>query len=258
MKLKDKVAIITGAAQGIGLACAERLFAEGAKLFLVDIQEDKLTEASAKFGDRASTYVCDLSAINSADATKLVAEAVAKFGSVDILVANAGIMPVADFVDFPEDAFDKVQRVNVKSAFLIGQAVARQMIKQGHGGAIVNMASVNAHLAIPNSVAYAVSKGGIKQLTAVMAVDLIKYGIRVNAVGPGTILTDLVRNSVMSNDVGRRNVLARTPIGRAGEPSEVASVVAFLASDDASYIVGQTIYPDGGRMIVNYMVPVKD
>ncbi len=115
MKLKDKVAIITGAAQGIGLACAERLFAEGAKLFLVDIQDDKLAKASAKFGDRASTHVCDLSAINSADAAKLVVEAVAKFGSVDVLVANAGVMHVADFVDFPEDEFDRVQRINVKS-----------------------------------------------------------------------------------------------------------------------------------------------
>lgn len=131
------------------------------------------------------------------------------------------------------------------------------MIAQGRGGAIVNMSSVNAHLAIPNSVAYAVSKGGMKQLTAVMAVALIPHNIRVNAIGPGTILTDMVRNSLMKNDDQRRMILSRTPIGRCGEPSEIAAVASFLASDDASYIVGQTIYPDGGRMILNYTVPVE-
>jgi NAD(P)-dependent dehydrogenase (short-subunit alcohol dehydrogenase family) len=258
MKHEGKVVIVTGAAQGLGLACAERFLDEGAKVFLVDILKEKLETAVQRLGSNTAAYVSDLSLISSSKAKELVDAAVRRFGRIDILVSNAGIIHLADFVDFPEDMFDLTQKINVKSAFLIGQAVARQMIKQGDGGAIVNMSSVNANLAIPNAVAYAVSKGAMKQLTAVMAVSLTPHNIRVNAVGPGTILTELVSGSIMASDVARRNILARTPIGRCGEPAEVASVVSFLASDDASYIVGQTIYPDGGRSIVNYMVPVQD
>jgi len=258
MKHMSKVVIVTGAAQGLGLACAERFISEGAKVFLVDIQKDKLDESVKRLGPDAASYACDLSKLSTPEAKDLVDKAVEMFGSVDILVNNAGIIHLADFVDFPEEMFDLTQRINVKAAFLIGQAVARQMISQGNGGAVVNMSSVNANLAIPNAVAYAVSKGAMKQLTAVMAVGLAQHGIRVNAVGPGTILTDLVSGSIMSSETARRNVLARTPMGRCGEPAEVASVVSFLASDDASYIIGQTIYPDGGRSIVNYMVPVKE
>ena len=258
MKHEGKVVIVTGAAQGLGYACVERFLSDGSKVFMVDLQKDKLDELVERWGGRVSAYACDLSEISSALAADIVVKAVAAFGRVDVLVNNAGIMATADFVDFPEDVFDRTQRINVKAAFLIGQAVARQMIKQGEGGAVVNMSSVNANLAIPTAVAYAVSKGAMKQLTAVMGVSLITHGIRVNAVGPGTILTELVTKSVMGNDQARRNLLARTPIGRCGEPAEVASVVSFLASDDASYMVGQTIYPDGGRMIVNYTVPVNE
>ena len=258
MRHENKVAIVTGAAQGLGLACAERLHAEGARVLLVDVQAELVRREAARLGERAAACEADLSEVSGAMAAAIVGEAVRAFGRVDILINNAGIIHLDDFVDYPEDAFDRVQRVNLKAPFLIGQAAARVMIAQGGGGAIVNMSSVNAVLAIPRSVAYAVSKGGIKQLTAVMAVSLIAHGIRVNAIGPGTILTDLVRQSVMASDEGRRAILSRTPIGRCGEPSEIASVASFLASEDASYIVGQTIYPDGGRLVLNYTVPVED
>ncbi len=247
--------IVTGAAQGLGLACAERFHAEGANVLLVDVLSDQVEKQAARLGERAAWLALDLSKISKGMATEIVEKATARFGGIDILVNNAGIIHQADFVDFPEDIFDRVQQINLKAPFLIGQAAAKAMIAQGRGGSIINMSSVNAILAIPNSVAYAVSKGGIKQLTAVMAVSLIRHGIRVNAIGPGTILTDLAKQ-VMANDDARRAVLSRTPIGRCGEPSEVASVASFLASDDASYIVGQTIYPDGGRLILNYTVPV--
>jgi glucose 1-dehydrogenase len=131
-------------------------------------------------------------------------------------------------------------------------------VKEGHGGAIVNMSSVNAVMAIPNQVPYVVSKGGINQLTKVMALALAPHGIRVNAIGPGTILTELARTAVLGNREAERKILSRTPLGRLGEPEEVARVAAFLASDDASYITGQTIYPDGGRLALNYTVPVGD
>lgn len=257
MKLQNKVAIVTGAAQGLGWACAERLHADGAKVLLVDIREDLLKARAKKLGDRAAWCLVDLSNLSQAKADAIVNTAVQQLGGVDILINNAGIVHVDEFVDLPEDIFDKVLSINLRTPFLLGQAAAKVMIRQARGGSIVNMSSVNAILAIPTSVAYAVSKGGIKQLTAAMAVSLIPHGIRVNAIGPGTILTDLAKNTVLSDEAKRRVILSRTPAGRCGDPSEVASVASFLCSDDASYVVGQTVYVDGGRLVLNYTVPVQ-
>ena len=130
------------------------------------------------------------------------------------------------------------------------------MVKR-QSGSIINMSSVNAELAIPNQVPYVVSKGGVNQLTKVMALNLAPHGIRVNGIGPGTILTELARKAVLGSPEARHTILSRTPLGRCGKPEEVASIAAFLASDDASYMTGQTIYADGGRMALNYTVPVK-
>ncbi len=140
--------------------------------------------------------------------------------------------------------------------FLCGQAVARHMAGRGGGGAIVNLSSVNAVMAISNQVPYVVSKGGINQLTRVMALSLAPHGIRVNAIGPGTIATELALRAVLGDEASRRRILSRTPLRRLGEPEEVAAVAAFLASDDASYMTGQTVYPDGGRMALNYTIDV--
>jgi NAD(P)-dependent dehydrogenase (short-subunit alcohol dehydrogenase family) len=132
------------------------------------------------------------------------------------------------------------------------------MVAQGVKGAIVNLSSVNARLAIANQVPYVVSKGAINQLTRVMALGLAPHGIRVNAIGPGTIATEMAKQAVLSDDAARRKILSRTPLGRLGEPEEVAAVAAFLASDDASYLTGQTIYPDGGRLSLNYTMPAAE
>ena len=259
MRVQDRVALVTGAGQGIGFACARALAKEGARVVIAERDESRGRDAAKRLADEglaATAVACDVSRKSDVDAA--VARAVEVYGRLDILVANAGIVHAAEFLDLAEADFDRVLAVNLKGVFLAGQAAARQMVKQGGGGAIVNMSSVNAVLAIPNQVPYVVSKGGINQLTKVMALSLAAHGIRVNAIGPGTILTELARTAVLGNKEAERKILARTPMGRMGEPDEVASVAVFLASDDSSYLTGQTIYPDGGRLALNYTVPVAE
>jgi NAD(P)-dependent dehydrogenase (short-subunit alcohol dehydrogenase family) len=256
VQLKDKVALITGAAQGIGFACAEAFAREGAKVMLADLDAAKVGAAARKVGASAASVACDVSKKAAVDAA--IAATVSAFGRLDILVANAGIVHAAEFLDLQEADFDRVLGVNLKGVFLAGQAAARQMVKQGGGGAIINMSSVNAVLAIPNQVPYVLSNGAITQLTKVMSVALAKENIRVNGIGPGTILTELAKTAVLGNKEAERKILSRTPLGRMGEPAEIAQVAVFLASDAASYLTGQTIYPDGGRLALNYTVPVSE
>ncbi|MET4372188.1 glucose 1-dehydrogenase [Bradyrhizobium sp. LB12.1] len=257
MKLTGKVAAITGAARGIGKACAKRFLDDGVKVVISDLDADGLAATAAELGrpDALRTIVGNVA--RRADVDKLVATAVKEFGRLDVMVNTAGVARNQDILEISEQDFDDVIAINLKGAFFGVQAAAKQMIAQGGGGVIINMSSVNALLAIPTLATYAISKGGMKQLTSVAAVALAPHNIRVVAVGPGTILTDMVASAIYTSEDARKTVLSRTPAGRGGEPGEVASVVAFLASDDASYITGQTIYPDGGRLILNYTVPVK-
>jgi len=251
-KLEDRVVIVTGAARGIGLACARRLAADGAKVVLADRDEREGSEAAASIA-RSTFVAADVS--RKPDVEALVAAAIARHARIDVLVNNAGITHACDFLALEEADFDRVLAVNLKSMFLCGQAVARTMVERSIHGSIINMSSANAVVAIPNQVPYVVSKGGINQLTKVMAVALAPHGIRVNAIGPGTILTELAKQAVLTDEASRQRILSRTPLGRCGEPEEVAAVAAFLASDDASYLTGQTIYPDGGRLALNYTMP---
>ncbi len=259
MKLANRVAVVTGAARGIGRASAERFLKEGAKVVIGDIDAATLEKTAAEIGtpDEVLAVVTDVSKKSQVDA--LVAAAVKKFGRVDIMVNNAGIAPVQDFLDISEADYDRVLGVNLKGAFLGTQAAARQMIVQGGGGVIINMSSINSGLANPRVATYAISKGGMNQVTGTAAVAFAPYGIRVVGVGPGTIATDMVMDGAfIDSEAMRRAILSRTPLGRLGTAAEIASVVAFLASDDASYITGETIYPDGGRRVLNYTVPVKE
>ncbi|MEY3913594.1 MAG: Glucose 1-dehydrogenase 2, partial [Pseudomonadota bacterium] len=198
-------------------------------------------------------YVCDIGHKKEVD--ELIRQVTSTFQRVDVLVSNAGIFRASPFLDISEDDFDAVLRVNLRGAFLIGQAVARTMKTTG-GGAIVHMSSVNAVVAIPEIATYNISKGGLNQLTRAMALALADDGIRVNAVAPGTIATELARQAVLTNEASRQKILSRTPLKRLGDPAEVAQVVAFLASDAASYITGEVITVDGGRMALNYTVSV--
>ena len=196
-----------------------------------------------------------------ADVDNVVAATVQAFGRIDVLVNNAGVVDDAPFLELAIEEFDRVLGINLRGAFLMGQAVARQMAQQAQGkdaaapGAIVNMSSINEKFALPDHVAYSISKGGISQLTKAMAIALAPLGIRVNAVGPGTIDTPLLENVVRDASF-RAKVLSRTPLGRFGRPEEIAAIVAWLASDEASYVTGTTIFADGGRLPLNYVVPV--
>ena len=258
MRLAGKVAVVTGAAQGLGKACAERFLAEGAKVVIGDITGTTLATTAEELGHPARLHAVEADVTKRADVERLVAAAVERFGRLDIMLNNAGIARNQPFLDITDQDFDDVLGVNLRGALFGVQTAARQMIAQGGGGVILNMSSINALLANPNLATYAMSKGGMNQLTAVAAVALAPHGIRVAGIGPGTILTEMVAKSIFSSEDARKAVLSRTPIGRCGEPSEIGAVAAFLASDDASYFTGQTIYPDGGRLVLNYTVPVVE
>jgi len=252
MKLKDKSAIVTGATKGIGLAIAEEYAAEGARVVLTGRSED-LGEAAARSfaarGHEAMFVKCDVS--RSDQVNNLVEKTVARFGRLDVMVSNAGINAKAEFLDVAEADWDRVIDVNLKGVFLCGQAAARQMVKQGQGGAIINMSSVMGVLGLKNQVAYSASKGGINQLTKVMGLGLIDYGIRVNGIGPGAVNTELMQR-VGHNKELMDMILRRTPIGRVAECAEIGRVAVFLASEDASFMAGQTVYVDGGRIIQSF------
>ncbi|ESR22644.1 SDR family NAD(P)-dependent oxidoreductase [Lutibaculum baratangense] len=257
MRFEGKVAIVTGGARGIGRACALRLSEEGARVVIADVLEREGEDTAAECGgaDGEARFIyCDVG--ERLDVRNMLTETLEHFGHVDILVANAGIMRSVPFLEVTEADFDKTMCVNVKGTFLVAQAVARHMVERVEAGeepgSIITMSSINSVVALPNAVAYSASKGAISQLTKSMALALAEHGIRVNAVGPGSVSTDML--GVGDNSAMRRKILARTPLGRIATPREIAGVVAFLASDDASYITGQTIYPDGGRLSLNGIV----
>ena len=239
-----KNVIITGCARGIGLAAAKRLVAEGASVLMADRDEQIAGAANALAQPH---IVIDLLAPGAVDELFRFSDQV--FGELDVLVNNAGMTASNDFLELSAEQFDRIMSLNARVPLLASQAAARRMIKQGRGGVIVNVTSVSGTLGLPDQVPYCMSKGALRQLTTSTAVALAEFGIRVVAVGPGTVETDLVRQ--VMNDELRATVLSRTPLGRLADPAEIAAAIAFLASDDASYVTGQTLYVEGGRLSLN-------
>ncbi len=255
--LRGRRFIVTGGAQGIGAACARLLAREGASVAIWDVASAVGQALAAELQAQGAPVLfqhCDVAV--AAQVQAALAATVARFGGVDGLVNNAGIFKAAAFLDISEADWDAVLGVNLKGAFLVAQAVAKQLVAQATPGAIVNMSSVNATLAIPNIASYNVSKGGINQLTRVMALALADQHIRVNAVAPGTIATELAAQAVLGSPEARERIISRTPLRRLGQPEEVAQAVAYLLSDAASYITGEIVVVDGGRMALNYTMPV--
>jgi NAD(P)-dependent dehydrogenase (short-subunit alcohol dehydrogenase family) len=258
--LQGRVIVITGGSQGIGEACARRLLADGAAVALWDVADEAGTQLAAELqAEGAPVFYRHCNVASKADVDEALAATLERFERIDGLVNNAGIFKAAPFLEITEADWDAVIDVNLKGHFLVGQAVARAMVERNVGpnrGAIVNMSSVNGRLTIPSIASYNASKGAIDQLTRVMALALADHGVRVNAVAPGTIATELARQSVLTSDEARARILSRTPMKRLGEPGEIADVVAFLLSDASSYVTGEIVVVDGGRMTLNYTVPV--
>jgi len=252
MKLEGKVAIITGASKGIGEATAYEYVKEGAKVSLAapstDLGEQVVRKCQA-LGGEAIFVACDISKKNDVD--NLVAKTVERFGTIDIVVNNAGVNHSANFFDTTEEDWDWVMGVDLKGTFLLSQAAARVMVAQKKGGAIVNVSSVMAQLALADQVPYCAAKGGVNQLTKAMALALVDKGILVNCVAPGPVLTELMQR-VVHNEEKHKILMERLPIGYVASCKQIARVIVFMASEDANYFVGQTIYPDGGRSIQGF------
>ncbi|WP_281826072.1 SDR family NAD(P)-dependent oxidoreductase [Jannaschia rubra] len=244
----DRIALITGGAQGIGYACAEALAEDGCRIVLADIK-DSVRDAAARLDGMG--YVCDMG--DPTQVADLFDRVEAEVGPVQTLVNNAGVAIAGDFLSMPLADFQRVLDINLTGVFLATQRAARTMVEKGIEGAIVNMSSINAQVAIPSIAGYCASKGGVMQLTKVAALALAPHNIRVNAVGPGSIDTEMMA-AVNADPAAFDRAMSRTPLKRAGTAREIGDVVAFLASGKASYITGETIYVDGGRLGLNYTV----
>lgn len=257
MRLNDKVAIVTGGSKGIGYGIAEEFVREGAKVVICSRNREQGEEAAGQLRSLGGDVVytaCDVADLEQLQA--LVDMAVSSFGRVDIYVANAGINDPAKthYLEITPDQYDRIMDVNLRGMFFGGQYAARQMVKQGGGGVIINISSVNAHLALDSQMVYTTSKGAITQLTKVQAVALAQHGIKVNAMAPGPIETDLMRR-VGSDPQLFNTVISRTPIGRIGTIRECGRLAVFLATEDSDFIFGQSIYNDGGRGFQAFPVP---
>jgi len=251
MRLKDKVALVTGAGRGIGEAIAHALAREGCRVACADIDAKTAAATARRLGARGLGLPMDVASRRSVD--EGLAAIDRKWRRLDIAVTNAAIEPIVPFLELDEATWDRIIDTNLKGTFLVAQAAARRMVKR-RAGVIITLSSVNAEVARPESAAYAATKGGVRQLTKAMAISLAPFGVRVNAIGPGTVVTGHTRH-LLKNRKWRDAVYARTPLQRVAEPREIGEVAVFLASDMSSYMTGSTVYVDGGRLALNGMMP---
>ena len=246
MRLKDRVAIITGAGSGNGRGIALRFSEEGARIVAADVDSESAQETANLVEDAGGeAFAVRVDVSRREQVSAMVEAAAEQFGGIDILVNNAGVETLVPLLDLEESEWDRIVDTNLKGAFLCGQIAARAMVSAQASGAIVNIASINAKIALAGQAHYTSSKGGLIMLTKSMALDLAPHGIRVNAIGPGVIETRMTERS-LSDPERRAMLLSKVPLGRVGQPRDVANAALFLASDEASYITGTTLYVDGG------------
>jgi glucose 1-dehydrogenase len=251
-KLSGKIALVTGSSQGIGEAVAIRLAQEGADIVVnYRSNPDGAKDAVSKIeqlGRKAVAIGADLA--SSADAIRLVHSAIEQMGRIDILVNNAGIEKNAPFWEVSEADYDSVLSVNLKGVFFTTQAFVKHLMETKRGGKVINMSSVHEELPFPHFSPYCMSKGGMKMMTRTLAIELAPLGITINAIAPGAIETPI--NTKLLHDPSKLEaLLGNIPLNRLGKPSDVAGVAAFLASEDADYITGTTVFVDGG-LLWNY------
>jgi glucose 1-dehydrogenase len=249
MKLEGKVAIVTGAATGIGKGIATRFAAEGSSVVIDYVGSPDVAEETAKAlrdaGGKVETVKADVS--KEDDVARLISETVRLFGQLDIFVNNAGIETKRPFLEMPFDIWQKVIAVNLTGPWLCCQHAARQMVAQGHGGRIINISSVHEDLPMPTNAPYCASKGGLRMLMRTICVELAPYGITVNNIGPGAIDTPMDAD-LKKDPVLMKTLLDEIPIGRMGRPEEIAGLACYLASDEAAYMTGSTLFMDGGML----------
>jgi glucose 1-dehydrogenase len=254
MRLRGRVALVTGGGRGIGQAIALAFAREGARVAVADVDGRTAAATARRIGQRrALALQMDVADSMSVDAGFTALDR--RWGRIDIAVANAAIEPIVPFLELDEDTWDRILDVNLKGTFLVAQRAARRMARRRRG-VIITLSSVNAEVARPESAAYAASKGGVRQLTKAMAIGLAPLGIRVNAIGPGTVVTGLTRH-LLKNRAWRDAVNSRTPMQRVADPREIAEVAVFLASQASSYMTGSTVYVDGGRLALNGLMPLR-
>ena len=257
MKLDGRVAIVTGAGRGIGYGCAKRFAMEGAKIVLAELDEKlgHAAEASLRAEGADVRFVrCDVG--DQADVAKMIGGTIEAFGRIDICLNNAGISRREHFFDVTEADFDAIMRINLKGVFFVSQAVAGEMVRAGTAGSIINMGSIVGTLSVPQQPVYCVTKQGVDGVTRVFSLALAEKGIRVNAIAPGTIHTEMSEQVHQHTKAWNRQVMSRTPLGRLGVPDDIGRTAVFLASDDSGYITGQMIVVDGGRMPLNHAIPM--
>ncbi|MCD9021567.1 SDR family NAD(P)-dependent oxidoreductase [Cohnella silvisoli] len=249
MRLKDKVALVTGGSQGIGRAIATRFAAEGAKVAVAGLGKEALEETATylqSLGGQAIAIEADVRFRTDVD--RLVENTLQEWGRIDVLVNNAGVNRTASFLEITEEDWDWHLDINLKGTFLVSQRVAQEMVKHGNGGSIIQMSSVNGLAAEADQAHYNAAKGGINLLAMSMAVELAKHGIRVNSLCPGFIETQLTK-PLIDNPPAIAEYLKTIPMNRVGQPEEIASAALFMASDESRYMTGHCMVIDGGQLI---------
>lgn len=241
-RYENKIALVTGAANGIGLCMVKRLVEEGAKVAALDIELERM-EQEYKGMDDVLCLACDVT--KKSDVVSAVNAALEKFGRIDVLFSNAGIIGRQSLLETTEEMWRKVLDVNLTGTFFVNQAVLQSMVDRGIKGAVVNTSSIAAEIVSTSTGAYSASKGGVTQFTKFAALEMAPYGIRVNAIGPGTSVTRITEGTRF-NEERCEKFLRNIPMGRFGEPEEAAAAALYLGSDDATYITGVTLLEDGG------------